>query len=185
MAELPVAPQRWQQAVAEIRERLPQITDLRAAVVLVRDAEELVSQAREAGLSYPMRAEIRVTEIRCERRLGQLLIEAKQQRNRALAAARTAFRPSKKEPCGVCGRYQSLAQAHHIYPLSEQVDNGVDEIDHAYVWLCPTHHAVVHRMRAALSGEDEHRSAAIIHVLDRDCEDQEFRAVFDIARGVT
>lgn len=59
--------------------------------------------------------------------------------------ARAAFAPGPRQPCEVCGRYRSLAQAHHIVPLACQVG---PEPSHDHVWLCPTHHAAVHLLIA-------------------------------------
>lgn len=59
-----------------------------------------------------------------------------------LKAARAAFRPGERQPCEVCGKYKSLAQAHHVVPLAQQY--GADSLNHEHVWLCPTHHSAIH-----------------------------------------
>lgn len=59
-----------------------------------------------------------------------------------VAAARAAFKPGPKQPCAVCGKFQSVAHAHHLTPLYRQVDR--DTPDDSFVWLCPTHHHGVH-----------------------------------------
>jgi len=55
--------------------------------------------------------------------------------------ARRNFRPGKRQPCAICGKYRSLAQAHHLIPLSKQEGDSPNQ---AFVWLCPNHHAAVH-----------------------------------------
>jgi len=61
-----------------------------------------------------------------------------------IAAARLAFVPSRRSACFVCGKFESVAQAHHLIPLSEQYDNGFRAANHTHEWLCPTHHAILH-----------------------------------------
>ncbi len=55
---------------------------------------------------------------------------------------RGSFKPSNRQNCLVCGKYIEITAAHHIIPLKNQKD--FDTIDHDYVWLCPTHHKLVH-----------------------------------------
>ena len=59
--------------------------------------------------------------------------------------ARAAFVTGAVLPCAICGKYESVVQAHHIFPLYLQFACDVEEPDHSYEWLCPTHHAAVHR----------------------------------------
>lgn len=66
--------------------------------------------------------------------------------------ARRDFRPGDRQPCDVCGKYRSLAHAHHILPLAVQEGPVPNQ---EFVWLCPTHHAAVHLLIAqALSNRD-------------------------------
>lgn len=66
--------------------------------------------------------------------------------------ARAAFSPGERQPCEVCGKYRSLAHAHHIVPLACQTEA---QPSHEHVWLCPTHHAAVHLLISqALSSRD-------------------------------
>lgn len=61
-----------------------------------------------------------------------------------IAEARRDVRLGPKEPCFVCGKWADLAESHHVFPLANQWDEGVEEPDHEMVWLCPNHHAAVH-----------------------------------------
>ena len=58
--------------------------------------------------------------------------------------ARNKFVPEEKDNCIVCGKYLILTQAHHVIPLSYQFDHGIKNAFHYCVWLCPTHHNMVH-----------------------------------------
>jgi hypothetical protein len=66
------------------------------------------------------------------------------EKNAWVAAARRFFNPGDREPCRVCGKFQTIAQAHHLIPLEAQFDKGVRVPNHDFVWLCPNHHEVVH-----------------------------------------
>jgi hypothetical protein len=44
----------------------------------------------------------------------------------------------------VCGKFGAVTQAHHVVPLAVQFDRMFDKPDHEHVWLCPTHHVIVH-----------------------------------------
>lgn len=72
--------------------------------------------------------------------------ESKRKKNEWLKKARSSFAQYKniRKPCAVCGKYQALTEAHHIYPLAWQYDNGLLEPNHDHLWLCPTHHKLVH-----------------------------------------
>ena len=58
--------------------------------------------------------------------------------------ARHALKPGEKQPCVVCGQHATVAHAHHLAPLSLQWDAGIREPIQDFVWVCPTHHAIVH-----------------------------------------
>jgi hypothetical protein len=68
--------------------------------------------------------------------------------------ARASFRSGlgKRQPCGVCGKFSVVSQAHHLTPLAWQYERGLAVADHAHVWLCPSHHASIH---AVLEGHVE------------------------------
>ena len=63
-----------------------------------------------------------------------------------LYQARLWFKPGEKKPCAICGKYESVCEAHHIVPLSLQFDHGFDIPNNNHIWLCPTHHAIAHKM---------------------------------------
>jgi hypothetical protein len=63
---------------------------------------------------------------------------------------RSAFKPGKKKPCVVCGKYRAISEAHHLIPVHEQVDFCIEHgikwlvLPVRFVWLCPTHHTIFH-----------------------------------------
>lgn len=59
-------------------------------------------------------------------------------------AGRRLFDPGERAPCWVCGKFKSIAQAHHVVPLTAQYDRGFKYPDQEFVWLCPNHHAMAH-----------------------------------------
>lgn len=80
--------------------------------------------------------------------LAEIEQEAKEERcAQWVKDARAEFRPKRKlpEPCFVCGRYERLTHAHHIYPLYMQAMAGAKVPNQEYKWLCPTHHVAAHR----------------------------------------
>lgn len=90
--------------------------------------------------------------------------------------ARAAFAPGQRQPCKVCGKYRSLAQAHHIVPLACQVG---PEPSHEHIWLCPTHHAAVHLLIAqSLSSRDRAGRWQIEMISEMDA--REFEKVFAV-----
>lgn len=89
-----------------------------------------------ANLSVSQRASI----------AAKAVAEAKAQRKDWMRLARLSFKASEREACAVCGQYQSVSEAHHIYPLSLQFSDGREMPLHDHVWLCPTHHMIVHEM---------------------------------------
>jgi hypothetical protein len=69
-----------------------------------------------------------------------------------IAAARRTFSPGTRKPCEVCGKYETVTQAHHIIPLVVQFYAGYEFPDETFCWLCPTHHALVHAYIDAVVG---------------------------------
>ena len=57
-----------------------------------------------------------------------------------------SFFTKYKENCAICGKYALVAEAHHIIPLETQFNfhKGTMAQIPDHVWLCPTHHALVH-----------------------------------------
>lgn len=68
----------------------------------------------------------------------------KKEKKHWIAKARLGFKPGSRQPCAVCGKYESVTHAHHIKPLHTQFKAPSFHED--YVWLCPTHHEGVHQM---------------------------------------
>jgi hypothetical protein len=68
------------------------------------------------------------------------------EKNAWIINARSKIPVLKKEACYVCGKFLSISEAHHIYPLSNQYDDGVDISINDYVFLCPNHHTLQHIM---------------------------------------
>jgi hypothetical protein len=58
--------------------------------------------------------------------------------------ARNVFDPGNREPCVICGKFQSITQAHHLIPLEDQYDGGFEIPNQEFAWLCPSHHDTVH-----------------------------------------
>lgn len=79
---------------------------------------------------------------------GEMARERSQIKADWIAAARREFNPGPKSACEVCGKYTSVCHAHHLFPLHTQFEVGRESADHSFCWLCPTHHAAVHRVLA-------------------------------------
>lgn len=56
-----------------------------------------------------------------------------------------------------CLRYESVAEAHHVYPLSLQFDAGETSPVQDSRWLCPTHHRLMHEIIEALTANRQPR----------------------------
>ena len=69
-------------------------------------------------------------------------------KRRWIASARRSFSPGPRQACCICGKYQSVAHAHHLTPLHIQAETSV--FSEEFVWLCPTHHHGVHEIWAHL-----------------------------------
>ena len=76
-------------------------------------------------------------------------LELQQVKQQLKSLARRSFKPKGKQDCLVCGKYKDIVSAHHITPLKTQKNRDV--LNHDYVWLCPTHHKLVH---LAIDGKD-------------------------------
>lgn len=104
-------------------------------------------------------------------------------RDEWMAVARASFVPSKRKACEVCGKYETLCQAHHIKPLAFQWADGAEAVDHTHVWLCPTHHSAVHAMltqsRALSASASKHVASVVVEIGDTDGLDQ-FRVMLGI-----
>lgn len=103
-----------------------------------------------------------------------------------IAAARRIFVPGDREPCWVCGKFKSIAQAHHVVPLTAQYDRGFEVPDGEYLWLCPNHHAMAHMFIPDDGRSLERRTmrartdrAAPLH---QDLSEPEFEKILEIMR---
>jgi len=103
-----------------------------------------------------------------------------------IAASRRIFSPGDREPCYVCDKFKSIAQAHHVIPLTAQYDRGFKYPDQEYVWLCPNHHTMAHlyiptgeRSMAApaMRARSETTSA-----LNEDLTEDEFNRMMELMR---
>lgn len=62
----------------------------------------------------------------------------------------------KRNNCFICGKHKEIAELHHVIPVSQItaiLNMGIVElkdISTPVVWLCPNHHAYVHK---AMNGE--------------------------------
>jgi hypothetical protein len=103
-----------------------------------------------------------------------------------IAASRRIFSPGDRQPCYVCEKFKSIAQAHHVVPLTAQYDRGFKYPDQERVWLCPNHHTMVHlyiptgeRSMAvpAMRARSETTSA-----LNEDLTEDEFNRMMELMR---
>lgn len=101
-----------------------------------------------------------------------------------IAAARQLFKPSDRQPCWVCGKFQSITQAHHVVPLAEQYARGFEIPDNEHVWLCPNHHAIAHlfilgsgRSYEAAAARARSRRRAPVY---RDLSEREFEKMIEL-----
>jgi hypothetical protein len=81
------------------------------------------------------------------RKYNRLVLQKKEmidKKKKWIATSRLSFSPGARQYCYVCKKYKSVAHAHHTTPLCIQFDMGLQEPDHNHVWLCPTHHSIVH-----------------------------------------
>ncbi len=84
--------------------------------------------------------------------------ERQKKKEKWIKERRKEFKPSERCSCFVCGSYKSVTEAHHLIPLHWQYDNSINPPIHDHVWLCPTHHKIVH-----LNGESMLRSNQTFH----------------------
>lgn len=101
-----------------------------------------------------------------------------------IATARMTFDPGERAPCCVCGRFGSIAQAHHVVPLATQYRRGFRLPDHTHVWMCPNHHVMIHIMipdddRVMTTKAMRARDASVA-ALNRDLAEDEFEKLLDL-----
>ncbi len=71
----------------------------------------------------------------------------KNNRNKIKSFIREARKSQPKlmqQPCVICGKYESVTNAHHVFPLKYQASRAMKNPDQEIVWLCPNHHSGVH-----------------------------------------
>lgn len=134
--------------------RAPLLKDIAEALATYRVAEDELQAAKAEG-DRKKAIDAGEKSIRAQRRMGELLLEARRLKDEWIANARREFVPSPREACAVCGRFREVTHAHHVVPLSAQYDRSFDAPDHEHVWLCPTHHAIVHLILLARGSTEE------------------------------
>ena len=103
-----------------------------------------------------------------------------------IAASRQIFDPDERQPCCVCGKFRSIAQAHHVVPLAAQYDRGFRLPDSEYVWLCPNHHTMLHII---IPDDDRSLSESAFRARNRtagavlgDLSEDEYKKIIDLMR---
>lgn len=103
-----------------------------------------------------------------------------------IAVARRVFVPGERLACHVCGKFRSIAQAHHVVPLTAQYDRGFQYPDHEFVWLCPNHHVMAHLF---IPGDDRSMAISALRArgqtttaLNGDLSQDEFNRMMDLMR---
>jgi hypothetical protein len=72
-------------------------------------------------------------------------IAAKKKKKRDwIAEQRKSIRIKRRSTCEHCFQHIEVTEAHHIVPLEEQYEIGMEYAEHDIIWLCPTHHAQLH-----------------------------------------
>jgi len=142
----------------------------RAALDLYESAEK--SQNRE------MMADAAEALLRSERALGKVLREAQDRKDQWIEAARRNFRPSRRDVCFICQRFEAVTEAHHVVRLADQYDRGFEDPDHEHVWLCPTHHALLHLLLAERDDEAAHGRIAASVIME--LNDEEYHKVLKL-----
>lgn len=139
-APLPIVYERATKALAECA-RIDECQDW------ANKAKALASYARQSKDDTLRKMADRI-QARAIRRCGELINEQRNEltesRDQWIAKARSSFAPSERKPCWVCGKFASITQAHHIYPLAAQWRFGIHYPIHDHEWLCPNHHVAVH-----------------------------------------
>jgi len=131
-------------------------------------AEAMRVYARQAQ-NRDMEVDAAEIRIRAERRLGEMIAEQQLDsvsRDAWVAIARADFKPSDRSGCAICGKFRSVAQAHHLTPLSKQFRGPATVADHAHAWLCPTHHVMVHVLIGQMGSTGDRASQACIGVIN-------------------
>jgi hypothetical protein len=150
-------------------------------VLNIRDQAEAIKAYAHQAKNTELEVQSTEIALRAERRLGEILIKRKQDKDDFVALAREAFEPGEKKPCEVCNKYQSLTHAHHIVPLSIQARSIPDIPNQSFVWLCPTHHAAVHILVGQMDSKSGKPSKSCINVISDLSDEGIFKQVWEIA----
>jgi predicted HNH restriction endonuclease len=101
-----------------------------------------------------------------------------------LMVARKVFAPSGRQPCFVCGKFESIIQAHHVVPLTTQYDRGYKVPDNEHVWLCPNHHTMAHLYilndDRSMTERAMKSRASTTAALNSDLSDHEFERMMEL-----
>lgn len=97
-----------------------------------------------------------------------------------LMAARLIFKVGKRQPCFVCGKFQSITHAHHVIPLAAQYQRGFVLPDSEHEWLCPTHHAILHAMIPPEGETDPQKIGERVPSEIADADLEEIRKLLDL-----
>jgi hypothetical protein len=168
------------------RQALVEAKNVFDAKAIIDEAAAIERLARSA-MDGALLADAIELRMRAERKAGEFLnemeargeIPSQRAKEEWIAAARRDFAPSQRAPCAVCGKYASVAQAHHLTPLGAQYDIGIREALHDHVWLCPTHHAAVHIIISQYFAKRQAIGRAQIDVI-LDFPIEEMRVIYDI-----
>ena len=96
--------------------------------------------------------------------------------NRKWVRIMTREENRKRENCLVCGKFIWIAVLHHIFPVEciYERSSGIAMSICAsnVVWLCPNHHALVHKMEHFRPSDiidelDDHDKIGFCHLLDK------------------
>lgn len=145
--------------------------------------EDYGARAVAAGLNKSQRAMLaaHMTFVSDE-----LMAERQIEKTAWIAAARLTFAPGEREPCHVCGKFKSIAQAHHVVPLAAQFDRGFPVPDHEHVWLCPNHHTIIHIFigpeNPSYAGAAPRKRSQTTSALHLDLSEDEFEKMLALRR---
>lgn len=80
---------------------------------------------------------------------------SRQRRKANLSKEIRSLKPedTRRHPCYVCGKWQSITHCHHVIEVSELAEWCLNYgffyalLPVTFVWLCPNHHEWLHRLR--------------------------------------
>lgn len=95
-----------------------------------------------------------------------------------IRSARKRFHPGERKPCYICKKYSSISHAHHLAPLVLQFTYRVIIPMQDFVWLCPTHHELVH---AVLQSLISNNGSSLLDIAN-EIQDEELDCILTVAR---